>query len=74
MTEIHKWRKKSYLTVKIKVDDSFFAKTPDLSGSSEYPFTIDAKVKLIDMKFDRHTIEMDTNLDKPIHKEDKPTY
>ncbi len=74
MTEIHKWRKKSYLTVKIKVDDTFFAKTPDLSGSSEYPFTIDAKVKIIDMKFDRHTIEMDTDLDKPAHKEDKPTY
>ena len=74
MTEIHKLRNKIYLTVKIKVDDSFFAKTPDLSGSSEYPFTIDAKVKIIDMKFDRHTIEMDTNLDKPTHKEDKPTY
>lgn len=47
-----------------------FAKTPDLSGSSEYPFTSDAKVKIMDMKFDRHTIEMDTNLDKPAHKEE----
>lgn len=74
MSEMHKWRKKSYLTVKIRVDDSFFAKTPDLSGSSEYPFTSDAKVKIMDMKFDRHTIEMDTNLDKPAHKEEKPTY
>ena len=68
MTDLHKWRKKSYLTVKIKVDDSFSAKTPDLSGSSEYPFTSDAKVKIMEMKVDRHTIEMDTNQDKPTLK------
>lgn len=74
MSEMHKWKKKSYLTVKIRVDDTFFAVTPDLSGTSEYPFTHDAKVKIMDMKVDRHTIEMDTNQDKPTQKEDKPTY
>jgi len=74
MSDLHRWKKKSYLTVKIRIDDIFFAKTPDLSGSSEYPFTVDAKVKIMDMKVDRHTIETDTNLDKPVQKEDKPTY
>jgi len=74
MTEIHRWKKKSYLTVKIKVDDTFYAKTPDLSGTSEYPFSPDAKVKIIEMKFDRHTIEMDTDLDKVQSKSEKPAY
>jgi hypothetical protein len=74
MSEMHKWKKTTYLTIKVKVNDTFFAKTPDLRDSSEYPFSTDAKVKIMETKFDRHTIEMDTNLDKPTPKNDNPPY
>lgn len=65
MTDLHKWRKKSYLTVKVRIDDTFFAKTPDLNGYKEYPFSLDAKIKIMDIRSDRHTIEMDTDQNKP---------
>ena len=68
MSDLHRWKKQSYLTVRVKVIDTFYAKTPDLSGTSDYPFSPQAKVKILDMKVDRHTIEMDTDLDKPKEK------
>ena len=64
MNDIYKWKKISYLTVKFKIEDWFYAKTPDVEKN--FPFSPNAKFTLLDVLNTRHTVEMESFDEKEI--------
>ena len=55
MSTVKRWKKKTYMTVDVLLEDEFYAKTPDLDRS--FPPSNKAKWTVIEQKDTRSTLE-----------------
>jgi len=66
--EVKKWKKITYIEAKIEVIDWFYARTPDLRDTENYPFTNNAKYRITNIDGKRSTVE-EIDLEKEKNEE-----
>lgn len=55
MSSVKRWKKKTYMTVDVLLEDEFYAKTPDLDKT--FPPSNKAKWTVVEQKDTRSTLE-----------------